>query len=215
MRVKNVQDICHEAIGGSTSIQKDSRLSRIENARFVCEDHYALFKGPPIQLLCPKDLVFPYVPGHLYASSTDSLVELTRNFAPRQQLTRQSSKPRCYPSHACYTPMFFISRLCFESLPFSSVLLLLHGLFLPATNIHVERCYSDHRFTHSLSLRSHTVRTSASSCSKTPFEPWSNDLAQITRMLSHPSRLSLWKAVRILLLRLVMRVGVSRGARYR
>ncbi|CAD6589851.1 MAG: hypothetical protein TREMPRED_005542, partial [Tremellales sp. Tagirdzhanova-0007] len=46
----NVHDICHEAI---------------ENARFVCEDHYALFKGPPIQLLCPKDLSFAYVPGHL------------------------------------------------------------------------------------------------------------------------------------------------------
>ncbi len=39
-----------------------------ENARFVCEDHYALFKGPPIQLLCPKDLTFAYVPGHLYAA---------------------------------------------------------------------------------------------------------------------------------------------------
>lgn len=36
-----------------------------ENARFVCEEHYALFKGPPIQLLCPKDLTFAYVPGHL------------------------------------------------------------------------------------------------------------------------------------------------------
>lgn len=46
----NVHDVCHEAI---------------ENARFVCEEHYALFKGPPIQLLCPKDLTFPYVPGHL------------------------------------------------------------------------------------------------------------------------------------------------------
>lgn len=46
----NVHDICHEAI---------------ENARFVCEEHYGLFKGPPIQLLCPKDLTFPYIPGHL------------------------------------------------------------------------------------------------------------------------------------------------------
>ena len=46
----NVQDVCHEAI---------------ENARFVCEEHYALYKGPPIQLLCPRDLHFPYVPGHL------------------------------------------------------------------------------------------------------------------------------------------------------
>ncbi|KAI9633879.1 mitochondrial branched-chain alpha-ketoacid dehydrogenase kinase-domain-containing protein [Dioszegia hungarica] len=56
----NVHDICHEAI---------------ENARFVCEDHYALFKGPPIQLLCPKDLTFAYVPGHL----SHILFELLKN----------------------------------------------------------------------------------------------------------------------------------------
>ena len=24
-----------------------------------------MFKGPPVQLICPKDLHFPYVPGHL------------------------------------------------------------------------------------------------------------------------------------------------------
>ncbi|KJA18953.1 hypothetical protein HYPSUDRAFT_204888 [Hypholoma sublateritium FD-334 SS-4] len=46
----NVHDIVQEAI---------------ENARFVCEEHYAMFKGPPVQLICPKDLSFPYVPGHL------------------------------------------------------------------------------------------------------------------------------------------------------
>ncbi|KAF8645748.1 hypothetical protein AX16_007615 [Volvariella volvacea WC 439] len=46
----NVHDIVQEAI---------------ENARFVCEEHYAMFKGPPVQLICPRDLVFPYVPGHL------------------------------------------------------------------------------------------------------------------------------------------------------
>ncbi|WVN88161.1 uncharacterized protein L203_103362 [Cryptococcus depauperatus CBS 7841] len=46
----SVHDICHEAI---------------ENARYVCEDHYGLFKGPPVQLVCPRDLTFPYVPGHL------------------------------------------------------------------------------------------------------------------------------------------------------
>jgi len=46
----NVHDILSEAI---------------ENARFVCEEHYAMFKGPPVQLICPKDLEFPYVPGHL------------------------------------------------------------------------------------------------------------------------------------------------------
>jgi pyruvate dehydrogenase kinase 2/3/4 len=37
----------------------------IENARFVCEEHYAMFRGPPVQLICPKDLTFAYVPGHL------------------------------------------------------------------------------------------------------------------------------------------------------
>ncbi|KIK02899.1 hypothetical protein K443DRAFT_677250 [Laccaria amethystina LaAM-08-1] len=46
----NVHDIVQEAI---------------ENARFVCEEHYAMFKGPPVQLICPKHLIFPYVPGHL------------------------------------------------------------------------------------------------------------------------------------------------------
>jgi pyruvate dehydrogenase kinase 2/3/4 len=46
----NVHDIVHEAI---------------ENARFVCEEHYGMFKGPPVQLICPKDLYFSYIPGHL------------------------------------------------------------------------------------------------------------------------------------------------------
>ncbi|KIY68502.1 mitochondrial pyruvate dehydrogenase [Cylindrobasidium torrendii FP15055 ss-10] len=46
----NVHDIVQEAI---------------ENARFVCEEHYAMFRGPPVQLICPPDLEFSYVPGHL------------------------------------------------------------------------------------------------------------------------------------------------------
>ncbi|KIO26039.1 hypothetical protein M407DRAFT_243854 [Tulasnella calospora MUT 4182] len=46
----NVHDIVSEAI---------------ENARFVCEEHYAMFKGPPVHLICPKELTIPYVPGHL------------------------------------------------------------------------------------------------------------------------------------------------------
>lgn len=37
----------------------------IENARFVCEEHFGLFKGPPVQLICPKDLTFMYIPSHL------------------------------------------------------------------------------------------------------------------------------------------------------
>ena len=46
----NVQDLAQEAI---------------ENARFVCEDHYGLFDAPKVRLVCPKDLHFMYVPGHL------------------------------------------------------------------------------------------------------------------------------------------------------
>jgi len=46
----NVHDIVHEAI---------------ENARFVCEEHYGMFKGPPVQLICSSSLSFAYVPGHL------------------------------------------------------------------------------------------------------------------------------------------------------
>ncbi|KAI9777328.1 MAG: hypothetical protein M1839_008936 [Geoglossum umbratile] len=37
----------------------------IENARFVCEDHYGLFDAPKVQLVCKPDLTFMYVPGHL------------------------------------------------------------------------------------------------------------------------------------------------------
>ena len=37
----------------------------IENARFVCEDHYGLFDAPKIQLVCRDNLEFMYVPGHL------------------------------------------------------------------------------------------------------------------------------------------------------
>jgi pyruvate dehydrogenase kinase 2/3/4 len=37
----------------------------IENARFVCEDHYGLFEAPKVQLVCNPDISFMYVPGHL------------------------------------------------------------------------------------------------------------------------------------------------------
>ncbi|GAK67320.1 alpha-ketoacid dehydrogenase kinase [Moesziomyces antarcticus] len=47
----------------------------IENARFVCEEHYGLFKGPPVQLVCPPDLTFMYVPSHL----NHMLFELLKN----------------------------------------------------------------------------------------------------------------------------------------
>jgi pyruvate dehydrogenase kinase 2/3/4 len=46
----NVQELAQEAI---------------DNARFVCEDHYGLFEAPKVQLVCSPDINFMYVPGHL------------------------------------------------------------------------------------------------------------------------------------------------------
>ena len=43
----------------------DLASEAIENARFVCEDHYGLFDAPKVRLVCPPHLNFMYVPGHL------------------------------------------------------------------------------------------------------------------------------------------------------
>ena len=61
----------------------------IDNATYVCEEHYGLFKGPPVQLICPKELNFMYVPSHLvrilllssYGSRADS--KETESYAVR------------------------------------------------------------------------------------------------------------------------------------
>ncbi|KZT00747.1 alpha-ketoacid dehydrogenase kinase [Laetiporus sulphureus 93-53] len=67
----NVHDIVQEAI---------------ENARFVCEEHYAMFKGPPVQLICPRELHFAYVPGHLshicFELLKNSLRAVVERFGP-------------------------------------------------------------------------------------------------------------------------------------
>lgn len=44
---------------------KELAEEAIDNARFVCEDHYGLFDAPRVQLVCGDDLHFMYVPGHL------------------------------------------------------------------------------------------------------------------------------------------------------
>jgi pyruvate dehydrogenase kinase 2/3/4 len=44
---------------------KELAQEAIENARFVCEDHYGLFDAPKVRLVCRDDLNFMYVPGHL------------------------------------------------------------------------------------------------------------------------------------------------------
>jgi len=46
----------------------------IENASYVCEEHFGLFKGPPVQLVCRKDIDFMYVPSHLVSLLTSPFV---------------------------------------------------------------------------------------------------------------------------------------------
>ncbi|WVQ77255.1 hypothetical protein IAR50_006938 [Cryptococcus sp. DSM 104548] len=74
----NVHDICHEAI---------------ENARYVCEEHFGLFSGPPIQLLCPPDLNFPYVPGHLSHICFELLKNSLRAVVERYGADNEDSFP--------------------------------------------------------------------------------------------------------------------------
>jgi pyruvate dehydrogenase kinase 2/3/4 len=53
------------------NIAKDA----IDNARFICEDHYGLFKAPEVKLYCPENLEFMYLPSHLH----HMLFELLKN----------------------------------------------------------------------------------------------------------------------------------------
>ena len=48
-----------------------------------------MFKGPPVQLICPKDLHFPYVPGHLshicFELLKNSLRAVVERFGPEHE----------------------------------------------------------------------------------------------------------------------------------
>ncbi|CEH15983.1 mitochondrial pyruvate dehydrogenase [Ceraceosorus bombacis] len=74
----NVGAIAHEAI---------------ENARFVCEEHYGLFKGPPVQLICPKDLTFMYVPSHLNHMMFELLKNSLRAVVERYGVENEDNFP--------------------------------------------------------------------------------------------------------------------------
>jgi pyruvate dehydrogenase kinase 2/3/4 len=74
----NVHDILSEAI---------------ENARFVCEEHYAMFKGPPVQLICPPSLTFPYVPGHLSHICFELLKNSLRAVVERHGVENEDAFP--------------------------------------------------------------------------------------------------------------------------
>ncbi|KAK4186078.1 putative pyruvate dehydrogenase kinase [Podospora australis] len=61
----NYRDPSYVGIICTKTFVKDLAQEAIENARFVCEDHYGLFEAPKIQLVCNPNLNFMYVPGHL------------------------------------------------------------------------------------------------------------------------------------------------------
>lgn len=48
----------------SVPIREMAQLAS-DNARFICEEYYGLFEAPKIEIVCPEDLTFMYVPGHL------------------------------------------------------------------------------------------------------------------------------------------------------
>ncbi|KAI8870939.1 pyruvate dehydrogenase kinase [Ramicandelaber brevisporus] len=61
-------------IGTRTNIA-DIAQEAIDNARFICEEYYGMFRAPAVQLHCPPRLEFMYVPSHLH----HMLFELLKN----------------------------------------------------------------------------------------------------------------------------------------
>ncbi|KAG2223130.1 hypothetical protein INT45_005686 [Circinella minor] len=58
----------------STNI-KEIVQDAVANARYICEDYYGLFKAPEVEIYCPGDIQFMYVPSHL----NHMLFELLKN----------------------------------------------------------------------------------------------------------------------------------------
>ena len=55
---------------------RDLAQEAIENARFVCEDHYGLFDAPKVQLICPPNLELHVRPGAFVPHALRDLEEL-------------------------------------------------------------------------------------------------------------------------------------------
>ncbi|KAI8984283.1 mitochondrial branched-chain alpha-ketoacid dehydrogenase kinase-domain-containing protein [Mycotypha africana] len=53
----------------------DVAQDAIANAKFICEEHYGLFKAPEVNVFCPGEIEFMYVPSHL----SHMLFELLKN----------------------------------------------------------------------------------------------------------------------------------------
>ncbi|CAO3593882.1 unnamed protein product [Absidia cylindrospora] len=65
---------------------KEIAMDAIANARFICEDHYGLFKAPDVHMFCPADIEFMYVPSHLnhmvFELLKNSLRAVVERFGP-------------------------------------------------------------------------------------------------------------------------------------
>lgn len=62
----------------------------IDNALYICDEHYGLFLNTvPVELHCPEDLLFMYVPGHLIHmifETVKNLLRATVEFQLKQQM---------------------------------------------------------------------------------------------------------------------------------
>ena len=81
----------------------------IENARFVCEEHYGMFKGPPVQLVCPPSLSFAYVPGHLSHICFELLKNSLRAVVERYGFSSSSSSSSSTPDPSILPPIKVIA----------------------------------------------------------------------------------------------------------
>lgn len=75
---------------------KEIALDAIANARFICEEHYGLFKAPEVQMFCPADIEFMYVPSHLnhmlFELLKNSLRAVVERFGPDYEMNSRLSR---------------------------------------------------------------------------------------------------------------------------
>ncbi|KAG0190930.1 hypothetical protein DFQ28_001231 [Apophysomyces sp. BC1034] len=66
----------------------------VANARFICEDHYGLFRAPEVQMFCPGDIEFMYVPSHLNHMIFELLKNSLRAVVERYGTDYEDEYPR-------------------------------------------------------------------------------------------------------------------------
>ncbi|CEP24773.1 PDK3 [Cyberlindnera jadinii] len=73
---------------------KDFARDAIDNARFICEEYYGIFEAPEVELYCPDDLTFTYIPGHLMHMLFEVLKNSLRATVDTQlKRNRESANP--------------------------------------------------------------------------------------------------------------------------